>query len=88
MLPEAVFMHRQMAWRSGVVLAALLSDLTPLQQVGGIAPPFLRYPRHGATPFVTWPQVMTDSASGVATTRPTTRAKHTNLRLAMLGVGD
>lgn len=42
MLGTRVLIHLQAAWRSGVVLAALLRDLTPSQQEGGTAPPFWR----------------------------------------------
>ncbi|KRY88925.1 hypothetical protein T11_12237, partial [Trichinella zimbabwensis] len=39
MAPEACLRQLQVVWRSAVVLAALLRDLTPLQQAAGTAPP-------------------------------------------------
>lgn len=39
---EALTKQLQVAWRSAVVLAALLSPRTPLQQGGGTAPPLFR----------------------------------------------
>lgn len=57
MLPGADFKHLRVAWRLGVVLAAALRLLTPLQ-AGGTEPPALRYGMHDERELATCPHVM------------------------------
>jgi len=84
MAPAADFRQLQTAWRSGVVFAAALRDLTPEQHDAGTAPPFVRKGMHEARELVTWPQEMAACAVGaVSTTKHSTATTHAELRVAM-----
>jgi len=83
-MPAAAdFRQLQTAWRSGVVFAAALRDLTPTQHDGGTIPPLVRKARHGVRELVTWPHVMACAVGAVSSTKHSTATKHAFLRLAM-----
>ena len=82
MEPTRDFKQLHTAWRSAVVLAALLRLLTPLQHPAEGAPPFCRYERHGVRPLVTCPHVMAWTI-GALTTAMHIRTTHANLRPAI-----
>lgn len=78
----ACFKQLHAVWRSGVVLAAALRDLTPLQHGIGIGPPDLKKPMHGANVPLTCPHVMAWALRGPVTNMHRTKAE-TSLRAAI-----
>jgi len=83
-MPAAALLRQlQTAWRSGVVFAAELRDLTPAQHDGGIGPPLFRKLMHEARELVTWPHVMACAVGAVATTKHSRATTHAHFMLAM-----
>ncbi|QHO25006.1 uncharacterized protein DS421_12g377300 [Arachis hypogaea] len=80
--PAAALRQLQAAWRSAVVLKAPRRPLTPLQQAGGGAPPFVRKGMHGARALFTWPHDMAFTI-GAPTMAMHTSITNANLRLAI-----